>query len=81
MDFANEIPGHNCAGPDYDDLMAGVDAVIDQGYIDEDQLFVTGGSASVLTAWIVGNTDDSRLPRWQSLSLTGPARCSTAILP
>ena len=38
--------------------MAGVDAVIDQGYIDEDRLFVTGGSGGgVLTAWIVGQTD------------------------
>ena len=38
--------------------MSGVDAVIARGYIDEDQLFVTGGSGGgVLTAWIVGNTD------------------------
>ncbi|MCP3914602.1 MAG: S9 family peptidase [bacterium] len=43
---------------DYDDLMAGVDAVIDRGYIDEDQLFVYGGSGGgVLTCWIVGMTD------------------------
>ena len=38
--------------------MTGVDAVIERGYIDEDQLFVTGGSGGgVLTAWIVGKTD------------------------
>lgn len=56
-DFANEIH-HNYPGQDYDDLMAGVDAVIAKGYIDEEQLFVTGGSGGgVLTAWIVGNTD------------------------
>ena len=55
--FANEIH-HNYPGQDYDDLISGVDAVIERGYIDEEQLFVTGGSGGgVLTAWIVGNTD------------------------
>ncbi|MEL7448326.1 MAG: S9 family peptidase [Pseudomonadota bacterium] len=45
-------------GEDYDDLMSGVDAVIERGYVDADQLFVTGGSGGgVLTAWIVGKTD------------------------
>ena len=56
-EFANEIH-HNYPGQDYDDLMSGVDAVIERGYIDEEQLFVTGGSGGgVLSAWIVGNTD------------------------
>lgn len=56
-DFANEIH-HNYPGQDYDDLMSGVDAVIARGYIDEDQLFVTGGSGGgVLTSWIVGKTN------------------------
>ena len=55
--FANEIH-HNYPGQDYDDLMSGVDAVISRGFIDEDQLFVTGGSGGgVLSAWIVGKTD------------------------
>lgn len=55
--FANEIH-HRYPGQDYDDLMSGVDAVVARGYIDEDQLFVTGGSGGgVLTAWIVGKTD------------------------
>jgi dipeptidyl aminopeptidase/acylaminoacyl peptidase len=56
-EFGNEI---NNAYPDkdFDDLMNGVDFVIDQGYIDEDNLFVYGGSGGgVLTAWIVGHTD------------------------
>lgn len=44
-EFANLIH-HNYPSQDYDDLIAGVDAVIDQGYIDEEQLFVTGGSGS-----------------------------------
>ena len=56
-DFANEIH-HAYPSQDYDDLMFGVDAVIEQGYVDENQLFVTGGSGGgVLTAWIVGKTD------------------------
>ncbi len=57
FDFMNEIH-HDYPSQDYDDLMSGVDAVIDQGYVDDEQLFVTGGSGGgVLTAWIVGNTD------------------------
>lgn len=57
QDFGNLIH-HNYPGQDYDDLMSGVDAVIAKGFIDEDNLFVTGGSGGgVLTAWIVGNTD------------------------
>jgi acylaminoacyl-peptidase len=56
-EFGNLIH-HNYPSQDYDDLMSGVDAVIEKGYVDKDQLFVTGGSGGgVLTAWIVGNTD------------------------
>jgi dipeptidyl aminopeptidase/acylaminoacyl peptidase len=55
--FGNEI---NNAYPDrdFDDLMKGVDEVIARGYVDENNLFVYGGSGGgVLTAWIVGHTD------------------------
>jgi dipeptidyl aminopeptidase/acylaminoacyl peptidase len=55
--FGNAI---NNAYPsqDYDDLMRGVDETIKRGYVDEKNLFVTGGSGGgVLTAWIVGHTD------------------------
>jgi len=56
-DFANEI-NHNYPGQGYDDLMSGVDAIIERGYVDENNLFVTGGSGGgVLSAWIVGKTD------------------------
>ena len=56
-EFGNLIH-HNYPSQDYDDLMSGVDAVIEKGYIDENNLFVTGGSGGgVLTAWIVGKTD------------------------
>ena len=55
--FGNAIK-NNYPGQDYDDLMKGVDRVIKQGYIDEKNLFVCGGSGGgVLTSWIVGHTD------------------------
>jgi dipeptidyl aminopeptidase/acylaminoacyl peptidase len=55
-EFANLIH-HAYPGQDYDDLMSAVDAAIAKGFIDPDQLYVTGGSGGgVLTAWIVGKT-------------------------
>jgi len=49
---------HNYPGEDYDDLMSGVDALVAAGYVDEEQLFVTGGSGGgLLSAWIIGKTD------------------------
>jgi dipeptidyl aminopeptidase/acylaminoacyl peptidase len=52
---------HDYPGQDYDDLMSGVDVLIAKGYIDEDNLFVTGGSAGgIMTAWIVGKTSRFR---------------------
>jgi len=60
QEFGNLIH-HAYPSQDYDDLMSGVDAVIAQGYVDEDQLFVTGGSGGgVLSSWIVGHTDRFR---------------------
>ena len=45
-------------GKDFNDLMAGVDTVINRGYIDTRNLFVYGCSGGgVLTAWTVGHTD------------------------
>ena len=56
-DFANLIH-HNYPSQDYDDLISGVDHVTDRNYIDENNLFVTGGSGGgVLTSWIIGKTD------------------------
>lgn len=56
-EFGNLIH-HNYPSQDYDDLMSGVDAVIAKGYVDENNLYVTGGSGGgVLTAWIIGKTD------------------------
>ncbi|MFD2202709.1 S9 family peptidase [Shivajiella indica] len=57
QEFGNLIH-HDYPNHDYEDLMSGVDAVIAKGYIDTNNLFVTGGSGGgVLTAWIVGKTN------------------------
>ena len=49
---------NNYPGEDYNDVMDGVDAVIEKGFLDTDELFVTGGSAGgIMTAWIIGKTD------------------------
>lgn len=76
-EFGNLIH-HAYPGQDYDDLISAVDAVIEQGYVDPEQLYVTGGSGGgVLTAWIVGNTDRFRAAvvakpviNWTSFVLT-----------
>ncbi len=57
QEFVNGIQ-YSYPGKDYDDLMAGVDAAIAKGFIDERNMFVCGGSGGgVLTAWIVGHTN------------------------
>jgi dipeptidyl aminopeptidase/acylaminoacyl peptidase len=69
---------HNYPGEDYLDVMDGVDAVIDTGYVDPQQLFVTGGSAGgIMTAWIVGKNQRFRaavvakpVMNWFSKTLT-----------
>ncbi len=75
--FGNLIH-HAYPGNDYDDLMSGVDAVLEQGYVDPERLFVTGGSGGgVLSAWIVGKTDRFKaaviakpVVNWHSFVLT-----------
>jgi dipeptidyl aminopeptidase/acylaminoacyl peptidase len=45
-------------GDDYKDLMAGVDALLKRGYVDEKRMGVTGGSGGgLLTNWVVTQTD------------------------
>ncbi len=57
QEFGNIIQYHY-PGDDYKDLMAGVDEVIKQGYIDDKKLGVTGGSGGgLLTNWVVGQTN------------------------
>jgi dipeptidyl aminopeptidase/acylaminoacyl peptidase len=49
---------HNYPGPDYDDLMAGVDTVVGKGYIDTSRMYVSGCSGGgVLSSWVIGHTD------------------------
>ena len=56
-DYGNELY-HNFSGGEYQDIMDGVDMMIEEGYVSEDSLYVTGGSAGgTSTAWIVGQTD------------------------
>ncbi len=76
-EFGNLIH-HAYPGDDFFDLNSGVDAVIAKGYVDEKNLFVTGGSGGgVLTAWMIGHTDRFRAAlafypviNWESFSLT-----------
>ena len=59
-EFGNLIH-HSYPGDDFFDLDAGVDAVIDLGYVDPDQLYITGGSGGgVLSSWSIGKTDRYR---------------------
>jgi len=56
-EFINGID-HNYPGPDYDDLMAGVDTVVGKGYIDQSRMYVSGCSGGgVLSSWVIGHTD------------------------
>jgi len=60
LEFANKIH-HKFPSDDYQDLMDVVDATIAKGFIDTEELYVTGGSGGgLLTSWIVGHTDRFR---------------------
>ena len=58
QEFVNACRG-DYGGMDYQDLMAGVDHVLENfSYIDENKLGVTGGSyGGFMTNWIIGHTD------------------------
>ena len=79
-DFGNLIH-HNYPSEDYNDLMDVVDAVIAKGYVDENNLFITGGSGGgVLTAWSIGKTERfaaavvaKPVINWLSFALTADA--------
>ncbi len=59
-DFALAVRGE-WAVKDSLDIMAGVDAVIEKGYIDEQRLGVIGGSyGGFMTSWLIGHTDRFR---------------------
>lgn len=77
QEFGNLIH-HAYPGDDFYDLNSGVDAVIAKGYVDPDNLFVTGGSGGgVLTCWMIGRTNRFRAAasaypviNWYSFVLT-----------
>ena len=55
--FGNAIE-KNYPGPDYDDLMAAVDALVAKGYVDTERMYVGGCSGGgVLSSWVIGHTD------------------------
>ena len=59
-EFGNLIH-HAYPGDDFHDLNSAVDHVVGMGFVDEERLYVTGGSGGgVLTAWMIGNTDRFR---------------------
>jgi dipeptidyl aminopeptidase/acylaminoacyl peptidase len=76
-EFGNLIH-HAYPGDDFDDLNSGVDAVVAKGYIDTNNLFVTGGSGGgVLTCWTIEHTERFRAAaslypviNWYSFALT-----------
>lgn len=69
---------HAYPGHDYDDLMTAVDVILKRGFVDPEQLYVTGGSGGgILTAWVVGKTNRFRAAvsakpviNWHSFALT-----------
>ncbi len=55
-EFGNLIH-HAYPGDDFFDLDSAVDAVVAEGFVDGDELYVTGGSGGgVLTCWTIGRT-------------------------
>ncbi len=55
-EFGNLI-NHAYPGDDFYDLNSGIDAAIAKGYVDPENVFVTGGSGGgVLTCWMIGHS-------------------------
>ncbi len=84
-EFGNLIH-HAYPGDDFYDLNSGIDAMIEKGYVDDQSLYVAGGSGGgVLTAWMVGNTERFRAAvswypviNWYSFNLTADIAPFTA---
>jgi dipeptidyl aminopeptidase/acylaminoacyl peptidase len=55
--FGNAIM-HAYPSVDYDDLMAGVNAIVNKGYVDTTRMYVGGCSGGgVLSSWVIGHTN------------------------
>jgi acylaminoacyl-peptidase len=76
-EFANLIH-HAYPGDDLDDLESAVDTLIARGFVDQNNLFVTGGSGGgILTCWMIEHTHRYRAAaslypviNWYSFMLT-----------
>ncbi|MCB0447242.1 MAG: S9 family peptidase [Gelidibacter sp.] len=56
-EFGNLLK-NNYPGQDYNDVMDGVDYLVNKGIVDNEKLFVTGGSAGgIMTAWMIGKNN------------------------
>jgi len=85
-EFANLIH-HAYPGDDFSDLNSGVDAAVAKGYIDPNNLFVTGGSGGgVLTCWTIEHTTRFRAAaslypviNWYSWTLTSDLPAFSAL--
>lgn len=68
---------HNYPGPDYDDLMSGVDTLVAKGFVDTTHMYVSGCSGGgVLSSWTIGHTNRFaaaavRCPVIDWISMTG----------
>ncbi len=78
-DFALLLQYKYSSPDDFADNMSGVDALIERGFVDPDNLFITGGSAGgIASAYAIGLTDRFRaaavakpIINWISKTLTG----------
>ena len=56
--FAGGVTGGFPGKQDFEDIMGGVDAALETGYVDAERMFVSGCSAGgIETAWVVAHTD------------------------
>ncbi len=56
-EFGNLLK-NNYPGQDYNDVMDGIDYLVNNGIVDNEKLFVTGGSAGgIMTAWMIGKNN------------------------
>lgn len=78
-DFGMLLEYKYASEEDFGDHMSGVDAMIEQGFVDPERLFITGGSAGgIASAYAIGLTDRFRAAavakpviNWISKTLTG----------
>ncbi len=58
-EFANAINNAYPGPYDLEDLLSGVEHVVERGFVDTDRMYVTGCSGGgVLTAWVVAHSDE-----------------------